>query len=334
MLTRGAGIFRGFFRAVGSVFSRLAELTRRRFTIMLIPHSERKGLNFQLNAFVLAGIVAVLLLGMLGFFYYATIYTGNVRLASSRARDLESSEQQLDSLVNEIAEVLRVAQLFDQTLQQTAERLGTAREVASDGQRIGSGDLSEIRGIQEIEPGQLPEVRELQSVAALLGTSVEPLSQIRSLLQERKALLADLPNLWPVAGGRGRITRRFGPNIHPITNEWFLSRGVVITDSLGVPVVASANGKVTELGFDPNYGLYVWVRHKYGFRTRYSHLQTITVIEGQEVFQGQRIGTLGSSGVATSPNLDFQIWLGTDVVDPAAFLQIAHSPVRVRASSR
>lgn len=299
---------------------------------MLIPHSERKGVNFQLNAFVLAGIVATVLLVVLGFFYYSTIYTGTARLAGDRSRDLEATDRQLDVVLSELSEVIRVAQLFDQTLDHTLRRLDLANGNPDQESRIGVGDLSELRDLREIDPSEVSEIRELQEIAAMLESSVEPLSRVRDVIRSQKALLSDLPNFWPVSGGRGRITRDFGPNIHPITNEWFLANGVEITDSVGVPIVASANGKVTELGFDPNYGLYVWIRHKYGFRTRYSHMQTITVSEGEEVFQGQRIGTLGSSGTATEPYLDFQIWLGTDVVDPAAFLQISHAPMRVFSS--
>ncbi|MFW6329546.1 MAG: M23 family metallopeptidase, partial [Alkalispirochaetaceae bacterium] len=49
-----------------------------------------------------------------------------------------------------------------------------------------------------------------------------------------------------------------------------------------------------------------------------------SVSEGDDVVQGQVIGTLGNTGISTGPHLDFQIWLGTDVVDPAAFLKISN----------
>ncbi len=332
MLTRVASVFRAVWRGVAGFLRSFRDLARRRFTIMLIPHSERKGVNFQLNAFVLTTVVAIVLLVVLGFFYYSTVYTGAARLAGDSSRDLQQTDEQLELVLTELSEVIRVAQVFDQTLEETLQRLELSNGPQDEQQRIGAGDLSEFSDLQEIAADELAEIRELQSIASMLQSSLEPLDRIRESIQSQKALLADLPNYWPVSGGRGRITRAFGPNIHPITNEWFLSKGVEITDSVGVPVVASANGKVTELGFDPSYGLYVWIRHKYGFRTRYSHMQTITVSEGEEVFQGQRIGTLGSSGTATEPYLDFQIWLGTDVVDPAAFLQISHAPMRVLSS--
>lgn len=332
MLSRVASGFRVLIRGVAALLGTCRSFARRRFTIMLIPHSERKGVNFQLNAFALAGMVAFVLLVVLGFFYYSTIYTGAARLAGDSGRDLEETDQKLEVVLAELSEVIRMAQVFDQTLAETLQRLDVAHNGPDEETRIGVGDLSELRDLQEIAADELAEIRQLQGVAAILESSVEPLAQIREAIQSQKTLLADIPNYWPLSGGRGRITRDFGPNIHPITNAWYLSKGVEITDSVGVPVVASANGKVTELGFDPNYGLYVWIRHKYGFRTRYSHLQTITVSEGEEVFQGRRIGTLGSSGTATEPYLDFQIWLGTDVVDPAAFLQVSHAPMRVLSS--
>jgi murein DD-endopeptidase MepM/ murein hydrolase activator NlpD len=116
----------------------------------------------------------------------------------------------------------------------------------------------------------------------------------------------------------------FGPNRHPINDQWYLHKGIDIADAVGVPIVAAANGKVTEVGVDPTgYGVYVWIDHKYGFRTRYSHLQRASVSEGQEVHQGETLGTLGNTGLSTGPHLDFIIVLGTDVVDPSAFLKIS-----------
>ena len=64
--------------------------------------------------------------------------------------------------------------------------------------------------------------------------------------------------------------------------------------------MSSANGKVLETGYNPSgYGNFVLIRHKYGFRTRYAHLQNIYVSEGQEVVQGGIIGTLGNTGIST-----------------------------------
>lgn len=71
------------------------------------------------------------------------------------------------------------------------------------------------------------------------------------------------------------------------------------------------------------YGNYVFIRHNFGFYTRYAHLMRIFVHEGEHVKQGQEIGLLGTTGLSTGPHVHFEIWLGSQVIDPLRFLDIS-----------
>jgi murein DD-endopeptidase MepM/ murein hydrolase activator NlpD len=323
---RAIGTTKRLIRSVGTGISQLFQRGKRRFTVMLIPHSEQRVVNFQVNIFTLLFLGALLAVIVAGFFYLSTMFAGTSRQVAEKSEALEQTQSNLNSVLQEVSEVMKAAKVFDGTLQSTMNDLDLRSEAGSQSgeQAEGQGDLAALLDLQEVEPGQIEEVRELENLASMLQQAVEPLSDIREVLDAQKQLLSDIPNYWPVMRGRGHVSMEFGPNIHPITDEWYLHKGIDIADSMGVPVVSAANGKVTELGFKPDYGHYVWIRHKYGFRTRYSHLRTFQVSEGEEVVQGQRIGTLGNSGISTGPHLDFQVWLGTDVVDPAAFLKISN----------
>jgi hypothetical protein len=77
------------------------------------------------------------------------------------------------------------------------------------------------------------------------------------------------------------------------------------TDDLGDTVVAAAGGKVvtvTDLG-STSYGKYVVIDHGNGWKTYYAHLNSFAVSVGTNVSQGQRIGTVGSTGGSTGPHL-------------------------------
>ncbi len=302
----------------------IAGIARKRFTIMLIPHSQRGSLNLQVNVIVLVVIVLAAVGLLSSFFYYSTMYTGSSRLVSHQSREIERTERELEAVESELYEVVKSARLFDSTLETTLRNLGLSYP-GEDGPRPdGSGDLERDMVIEQVEPGETPQVQELRQLASFMERAVNPLEEIRNVLGDQKDLLADLPNFWPVEGGTGRVVMEFGPNRHPITDQWYIHQGFDIAAPVGTPIVASANGKVVEIGFDPTHGLYVWLRHKYGFRTRYAHLQSIAVSEGQQVFQGEHIGTLGNTGRGSGSSLYFQIWVGTDVVDPAAFLKISN----------
>lgn len=302
----------------------IVKLGKQRFTVMFIPHSEKRVVNFQINTFAIAFIGLVVVGLVAGFFYLSTVFSGSSRLISQKSEALESTEASLEAVREEVAEVAKVAEVFSNTLSQTLEGLDLASQDELSPEENAGGDLSAFLNVREVPPGEIEEIQELENLAGMLEASVQPLENIRQLIEAQKQLLSDIPNHWPVSSGLGRVTMEFGPNVHPVTHQWYLHKGFDIAGTPGVPVVASANGKVVELGVDPGYGLYLWVRHKYGFRTRYSHLQSVDVSEGEEVFQGQRLGRLGNTGISTGPHLDFQIWLGTDVVDPSAFLKISN----------
>jgi Peptidase family M23 len=80
------------------------------------------------------------------------------------------------------------------------------------------------------------------------------------------------------------------------------------SDDLGDTVAAAAAGKVTRvenLG-STSYGRWIEIAHGDGYTTRYAHLSTQTVSVGQSVSQGQKIGTVGSTGGSTGPHLHYE----------------------------
>jgi hypothetical protein len=80
------------------------------------------------------------------------------------------------------------------------------------------------------------------------------------------------------------------------------------TNDLGDTVVAAAAGKVTRVANtgSTSYGRWIEIAHGDGYTTRYAHLSTQTVSIGQQVSQGQKIGTVGSTGGSTGPHLHYE----------------------------
>ncbi len=97
--------------------------------------------------------------------------------------------------------------------------------------------------------------------------------------------------------------RRF----HPILKIYRPHLGVDYAAPKGTPVQAIASGRVIFAGWSGGAGRMVKIRHANGFETRYLHLSRIFVRRGQRVAQGQRIGLVGATGLATGPHLDFRI---------------------------
>ena len=114
-----------------------------------------------------------------------------------------------------------------------------------------------------------------------------------------------------------RISSRFSHRrLHPVLKVRRPHLGVDYAAPRGTPVSASADGVVTLAGTWGGLGRAVRLRHANGYQTIYGHLSRIKVKRGERVSQGQRIGTVGSTGLATGPHLDYRMKLNDRYVDP------------------
>lgn len=114
-----------------------------------------------------------------------------------------------------------------------------------------------------------------------------------------------------------RISSRFTmARRHPILKIVRPHLGVDYAAPQGTQVVAVAAGRVVLAGWNGGYGNMVQVRHARGYETMYAHLSTIQVCRGQEVSQGDHVGLVGMTGLATGPHLDFRILQHGRYVNP------------------
>lgn len=329
-----SGRIQATWRAVGRLLKNTVRSGKQRFTIMFIPHSEKRVLNVQLNSFALIFLAVVVVVVVSGFFYLATVFSGSERLVDETGTRLLEVEASLEQVRQGVSEFLQVYDVFDEALQSTLRRMEISAASGSD-LPASSGDLATMLDLEEIQDGDLREMLDLQRVVASLNSSIGPLTEISDALELNRQLLTDIPNLWPVINGLGFVTMEFGPNIHPIQGIWYMHKGIDIAHYPGTPIVSAANGKVTKAGVDQiGYGGYVEIDHSYGFRTKYGHMETVLVTEGEEVQQGQRLGTMGNTGISTGSHLDFQMWIGTENIDPAYFLKLSKPDFNRRTRAR
>lgn len=114
-----------------------------------------------------------------------------------------------------------------------------------------------------------------------------------------------------------RVTSGFNRNrYHPVLKKRRPHNGVDFGAPKGTPVHAVGDGKVTFSGTNGGHGRYVKLSHNGPYASSYSHLSRLTVKKGQRVRQGQVIGYVGSTGLATGPHLHYQFWVDGKYVNP------------------
>jgi murein DD-endopeptidase MepM/ murein hydrolase activator NlpD len=119
-------------------------------------------------------------------------------------------------------------------------------------------------------------------------------------------------------GTPGPVTSGFGWRRDPLTGTPGFHSGVDVALAYGRDVRAVAAGQVTFAGERGGYGNMVTVAHGDGRETRYAHLASVGVREGDAVAPDQVLGRSGSSGRATGPHLHFEVLVNGRAVDPLA----------------
>lgn len=127
----------------------------------------------------------------------------------------------------------------------------------------------------------------------------------------KKALLRT-----PVDGAR--ISSKFGSRLHPILGYTTMHRGIDFAVPGGTPIMAAGNGTIEFLGEHGGYGRYVRIKHTGVFSTAYAHMSGYAkgLRKGAKVRQGQVIGYVGASGLATGPHLHYELLSGGSQINP------------------
>ncbi len=103
------------------------------------------------------------------------------------------------------------------------------------------------------------------------------------------------------------ISSSFKPKrFHPVQKRWKAHRGVDYAASRGTPVMAAGDGKVIKSAYNKFNGHYVFIQHGEKYVTKYLHFTKRKVKTGQSVKQGQIIGTVGATGLASGPHLHYE----------------------------
>ncbi len=305
---------RGLWSHVLWFVSRIGTQGKQYYTIMFIPHSEQKIINFKISVFGLNVLILLAITVFGGLAYYAANFSSLSRQSDLKGTQMELAQINLDLVREEAAQLRIVAQDFETVMASTMDVVGVSLSLTP--------QVAPEKG----NSAALNELVEFQTLRLLLQKSEQPLEQIGDVLSSQKSLLVEIPSLWPLKEVRGWVTNPFGPAIHPFTGQWYLHKGIDIAQRLGTPIVASANGKVSRIDFEAlGYGHYVDIKHNYGFLTKYGHLQRSYVTKGQEILRGQVVGTLGSSGLSTGPHLHYEVRIGNQVVDPTKYLSFSSS---------
>lgn len=164
------------------------------------------------------------------------------------------------------------------------------------------------------------EERLQAQIKDMIEISSELEKEVQKLIKESNLKYTGGKFLWPVPGFY-RISSDYSPRIHPISGKYAFHTGIDIPASFGVPVVASAAGKVITAGWVRGYGNTIMIDHGSGYVTLYAHNSSLTVSVGEMVERGSQIAKIGSTGYSTGNHCHYEVRLNGAHQNPHKFLK-------------
>ena len=158
--------------------------------------------------------------------------------------------------------------------------------------------------------------------------------EVASISKTAGDMASCIPAIPPIVPDPSKYTLSspFGYRSDPFTTDAKMHTGVDLAMKVGNPVYATGDAVVETIEFDFfGYGNSVLLDHSFGYKTRYAHLNSVSVIEGMKVKRGDRIGDVGQSGRASGPHLHYEVIYKGERVNPANYFDLSMSKQEYQA---
>jgi len=155
----------------------------------------------------------------------------------------------------------------------------------------------------------------LERRARLLASSLD---EATDSLQAHRDLLLATPSILPTTGWLSSTFSK--ARVHPVHNRALPHEGIDLAADKGTPIFAAAKGRVVRAGWAVGYGMTVEIDHGFGYTTLYGHASKVLVKRGQQVERGDVIALVGSTGIATSSHLHYEVSINGVPQNPANFI--------------
>jgi murein DD-endopeptidase MepM/ murein hydrolase activator NlpD len=222
-----------------------------------------------------------------------------------------------DSILNEIAK--RDNYIYRTTFQQDT--------IPNTIRNAGVGGGERYKHLEGFESTDIVKdvAKKLDQLENKIKVQSQSYSVIINELKKKEKLFKSLPVLQPIhVNELTRIGSFYGYRPHPILGVVHMHHGLDLVAKTGTPVYASGDGKVADVeknNTGSGYGNSVLIDHGVnGLSSRYAHLHTIDVKPGQKVRRGEKIGTVGSTGLSTAPHLHYEIMIYGSTINPLRYM--------------
>ncbi len=300
-----------------------------KYTIMLVPHSEKKPIHLKIPAAVFL-VLIVLLTGLLScttYFAYSSWRLQAVETENAGLKKItDEQEEQLAQLGELADEVLGAARSAGELENEVREKVGLDPEESILPSYGGPYVAYSARGAYEAGDAEIDArikrtYAELSALVDFYRDYADSVVALGEAADRRLDELARYPDIWPVENGRYQVTSEFGTRVDPFNLMLAVHSAIDISSPRGTPVLAAGRGTVISAKeSNVGYGNCVMVNHGNGYVTLYAHCSALLVAQGDTVEKGDIIALVGDTGRATGCHLHYGVKYNGSFINPRSVL--------------
>lgn len=195
--------------------------------------------------------------------------------------------------------------------------------ISEEERKAGFGGVNRYKDLQGFNNSELMEntTKRVDILTKELVIQSKSLDEIVALAKQKEKLLAAIPAIQPVKNeDLKHMASGYGYRSDPFTKIRKFHYGMDFTARTGTPIYATGDGVVHKADASlSGYGNHIEINHGYGYKTLYAHLSKYKCRPGQRVKRGDIIGYVGSTGRSQAPHLHYEVFKGSERVNPLNF---------------
>ena len=195
--------------------------------------------------------------------------------------------------------------------------------ISEEERKAGFGGVNRYKDLEGFNNSYLIEstTKRVDILTKELVIQSKSLDEIVALAKQKEKLLAAIPAIQPVKNeDLKHMASGYGYRSDPFTKIRKFHYGMDFTARTGTPIYATGDGVVYKADASlSGYGNHIEINHGYGYKTLYAHLSKYKCRPGQRVKRGDIIGYVGSTGRSQAPHLHYEVFKGSERVNPLNF---------------
>lgn len=258
-------------------------------------------------------------------FVLMVVYTSFFSTPRSHAlrRDIQDREIELGMLRDRVVSSMRQLAVIENRDNNLYRTIFEADTIAASIREGGVGGVDRYSDYVQLPSGTLLRdvALDIDKLTWRAYVQSKSFDEVATLAYMKDRMVHCVPAIQPVSVQQlTRMSSPFGYRRDPFTKSGKMHTGLDFVGRYGTPIHATGDGLVVVAGGSSGgYGRQVVIDHGFGYKTRYAHMSSISVVEGERVKRGQEVGKMGSTGRSTGTHLHYEVLVKNRPVNPALY---------------